>query len=102
MTYTGCATAPADYVGPTAIRGVVTKDGQPFEGGYVRLRGSQDEFVAEIRTDPSGQFQFFPVAGTWTVIFIAPGDVRDEATVSLQDGEAVDLTFEVAARAATA
>jgi hypothetical protein len=97
MTVTGCTTAPADYVGPTSVRGTVSSGGKPFEGAYVRLRGSQDEFVAEIRTDPTGKFQFFPVAGTWTVVVLAPGEVRDESTVTLKDGEAVDMTFEVPA-----
>ncbi|MHB8509144.1 MAG: DUF1416 domain-containing protein [Candidatus Dormibacteria bacterium] len=95
MTYVGCTQAPADYRGETTVTGVVRKGAVPFEGAYVRLRGSRDEFVAEIRTGKSGRFQFFPVAGTWTVVVLAPGEVRDETSVTVGRGEAAELEFDV-------
>ena len=54
-----CVDAPDDYVGETSIRGVVERHGQPVEGAYVRLTGSQHEFVAEQRTTDDGSFRFW-------------------------------------------
>jgi len=90
-----CVDAPDDYVGETSIRGIVERDGQPFEGAYVRLTGSQDEFVAEQRTGDDGAFRFWVVPGDWTVICLAPGADRLEQAASLDKGKAVDVRFDL-------
>ena len=90
-----CVDAPDDYVGETSVRGVVNREATPVEGAYVRLTGSQEEFVAEQRTGDDGTFRFWVVPGDWTVICLAPGAERLEQTVSLAKGKAVDVTFEL-------
>jgi len=90
-----CVDAPDDYVGDTSIRGVVQRDRQPVEGAYVRLTGSQEEFVAEQRTGDDGSFRFWVVPGDWTVICLAPGAERLEQTASLAKGKAVNVKFEL-------
>lgn len=90
-----CVDAPDDYVGETSIRGVVERGGKPAEGAYVRLTGSQDEFVAEQRTTEDGTFRFWVVAGEWTLICLSPGADRLTQTVSLDKGRAVDVTFDL-------
>jgi hypothetical protein len=95
-----CVDAPADYVGDTAIVGQVLRDGQPVEGAYVRLTGSEDEFVAEIRTPESGAFKFWAVPGDWRVSCLAPGAERLEQPVSLAKGHAAEVKFELGTAAA--
>jgi hypothetical protein len=90
-----CVDAPDDYVGDTAIRGVVKRDGSPVEGAYVRLTGSQDEFVAEIRTKEDGAFRFWIVPGTWTVSVLSSGTKRLEEKASVEEGRAVDVAFDL-------
>lgn len=90
-----CVDAPDDYVGETSIRGVVEREGKPVEGAYVRLTGSQEEFVAESRTSDDGSFRFWVVPGDWTVICLAPGAERLQQVCSLDRGKAVDVRFEL-------
>jgi hypothetical protein len=90
-----CVDAPDDYVGDTSIRGVVEHEGKPVEGAYVRLTGSQEEFVAEQRTSEDGAFRFWVVPGDWTVICLAPGAERLQQTCNLDKGRAVDVRFEL-------
>jgi hypothetical protein len=97
-----CVDAPDDYVGETSIRGVVEREGKPFEGAYVRLTGSQDEFVAEQRTGADGTFRFWVVPGDWTVICLAPGAERLEQVASLDKGRAVDVRFDLQPAGTTA
>jgi hypothetical protein len=95
-----CVDAPDDYVGDSAILGRVHRDGRPVEGAYVRLTGSQDEFVAEIRTPESGEFKFWAVPGEWRVSCIAPGAERLEQSVSLEQGHSAEVRFELERAAA--
>jgi hypothetical protein len=97
-----CVDAPDDYVGDTSIRGVVKRDGAPVEGAYVRLTGSQDEFVAEIRTKEDGAFRFWIVPGTWTVSVLSSGTKRLEQKASVDQGRAVDVTFDLEPEPASA
>jgi hypothetical protein len=90
-----CVDAPDDYVGETSIRGVVERQGRAAEGAYVRLTGSQDEFVAEQRTTEDGTFRFWVVPGEWTLICLAPGADRLTQTVTLAKGRAVDVKFDL-------
>src|SRR5258708_35658018 len=90
-----CVDAPDDYLGETSIRGLVRRDGNPVEGAYVRLTGTQEEFVAEQRTLQDGAFRFWVVPGDWTVICLAPGAERLEQSASVDKGKAVDVKFEL-------
>src|ERR1700694_1744965 len=90
-----CVDAPDDYVGETSVRGIVERNGKPAEGAYVRLNGSQDEFVAEQRTAEDGRFRFWVVPGAWTLTCLAPGATRLTQAVSLDKGKAVDVKFEL-------
>jgi hypothetical protein len=97
-----CVDAPEDYVGESAIRGDVVKGDQPVEGAYVRLTGSQDEFVAEIRTPENGEFRFWVVPGEWRVSCIAPAAERLEQAVSIEQGHSARVHFELVPQGATA
>jgi hypothetical protein len=90
-----CVEAPADYVGESAIVGQVYRDGAPIEGAYVRLTGSEDEFVAEIRTGADGSFKFWAVPGQWRVSCLAPGAERLEQPVSMEQGHSADVRFDL-------
>ncbi|MDQ6747093.1 MAG: DUF1416 domain-containing protein [Candidatus Dormibacteraeota bacterium] len=95
-----CVDAPADYVGESAILGQVRKGERPVEGAYVRLTGSQDEFVAEIRTPESGEFRFWVVPGEWRVSCVAPAADRLEQGVVIEQGHSAQVDFELAPQAA--
>jgi hypothetical protein len=90
-----CVEAPADYVGESAIVGKVYRDKAPIEGAYVRLTGSADEFVAEIRTGAEGAFKFWAVPGEWRVSCLAPGAERLEQPVSLEKGHSAEVRFDL-------
>ena len=96
-----CVAAPKDFVGDNAIYGTVVKGGSPIEGAYVRLTGSQDEFVAEIRTAEDGAFNFWAVPGDWVVSCLAQGQERLEQSVSLALKASVEVQFELREVAAT-
>ena len=86
----------------TEIRGKVTRDGAALEGAYLRLRGTDGEFVGEVRSDEQGKFRFYVAAGDWSLVCLAPGAERIEHPLSLKKGDEVDLTFEVTGGAVTA
>jgi len=62
-------TLPAhiDIEKETVIYGVVTKDGDPVPGAYVRLLDSSGEFTAEVVTSATGDYRFFAAPGSWTL-----------------------------------
>ena len=95
-----CVAAPEDFVGDNAIYGTVVKDGHPLDGAYVRLTGSQDEFVAEVRTGDDGAFKFWAVPGDWRVSCLAPGSERLEQAVSLAIKASAEVRFQLGAQAA--
>lgn len=90
-----CVDAPAGYVGESAIVGKVYREEDPLEGAYVRVTGSEDEFVAEIRTGPDGAFRFWAVPGEWRVSCLAPRAERLEQAVSLARGHSVEVRFDL-------
>ena len=59
------------------IQGVVTRDGQPVDGAYVRLLDRSGEFTAEVPTSATGQFRFFAAPGTWTLRALSPAGNGD-------------------------
>lgn len=70
-----------------AIRGQVTKAGQPLGGAYVRLSGPSGEFVSEQYTKDEGQFTFFVAEGSWTVEVRAAGAETETHKVDVAGGE---------------
>ena len=94
MSQDGCG-APAGGVTITAdkaskeaiIEGRVLKGGDPVTTGYARLKGTGDEFVAELPLGEDGGFRFFAAPGEWTLVVLAPGGVREERTVSADIGQ---------------
>ncbi|WP_430331008.1 DUF1416 domain-containing protein [Rhodococcus sp. ACT016] len=63
-------TLPAgiDVEKETVITGrVLTADGQPVGGAFVRLLDGTDEFTAEVVASATGDFRFFAAPGTWKV-----------------------------------
>jgi hypothetical protein len=67
------------------IQGVVTQNGQPVSGAYVRLLDRTGEFTAEVPTTATGHFRFFAGPGEWTLRTLAPGaDVTDRRVVARQ------------------
>jgi len=95
-----CVEAPADFVGSNVVYGTVIRHRQPVEGAYVRLTGSEDEFVAEVRTAGNGAFRFWAVPGEWRLSCLAPGAERLEQAVTLARGASAEVSFELGAQAA--
>jgi hypothetical protein len=102
MTQDGCG-APAGGVTITAdaaskeavIEGRVLREGSPVTTGYARLRGTGDEFVAEVPLGDDGGFRFFAAPGDWTLVVLAPGGVREERTVSADIGQITKIELAV-------
>jgi hypothetical protein len=78
------------------IHGVVTRDGSPLPGAYVRLLGSTDDFTAEVQSSATGYFRFYAAEGAWTLRTLYPGGSVD-TTAEATKGKAVEATVEVPA-----
>ena len=78
----------------SVIQGIVSKDGQPVSGAYVRLLDKTGEFTAEVPTSATGAFRFFAAPGTWTLRTLAPGAVVDRAVVASL-GQVADVEVHV-------
>ncbi len=68
------------------IQGVVTRDGQPVDGAYVRLLDRSGEFTAEVPTSATGQFRFFAAPGEWTLRTLAPKAETNDKKVVAETG----------------
>ena len=77
------------------LHGTVRRMGRPVEGAYVRLLGPSGDFTAELRTDESGTFLFYPSEGTWTLLGIAAGGHRIERRVELTAGRTLEVDLEI-------
>jgi uncharacterized protein YfaS (alpha-2-macroglobulin family) len=65
------------------IQGLVSRDGEPVSGAYVRLLDRTGEFTAEVPTSATGHFRFFAGDGQWTLRTLAPQtDAVDRAVVA--------------------
>jgi hypothetical protein len=73
------------------LHGRVVSEGHPVEGAYVQLIGPSGDFTAEVRTDESGKFLFYPVAGHWILRGFLPGGMRVERDVDLGTGQTLDV-----------
>jgi hypothetical protein len=102
MTQDGCG-APAGGVTITAdaaskeavIEGRVLRGDSPVTPGYARLRGTGDEFVAEVPLGDDGGFRFFAAPGDWTLVVLAPGGIREERAVSADVGQITKIEIAV-------
>ncbi len=88
----GASLEGVDLAGQAVIQGVVTRDGEPVGGAYVRLLDPGGEFTAEVPTSATGQFRFFAAEGSWTVRALAPQAGRGDRTVQARTGEVADVT----------
>jgi hypothetical protein len=78
----GVALDGVDVAKEAVIQGVVSRDGAPVAGAYVRLLDSGGDFTAELPTSDDGSFRFFARPGRWTVRVLAPGSSIDRAVVA--------------------
>ena len=83
----------------SVVQGVVTRDGEPVAGAYVRLLDSGGDFTAEVPTSATGQFRFFAAPGSWTLRTLAPSAAPVDRKVQAQRGEVAEIQIEVAASA---
>jgi uncharacterized GH25 family protein len=77
--------ASVDVEKETVISGVVSADGSPVAGAYVRLLDATGEFTAEVVTSQTGEFRFFAAPGTWTLRALSRAGNGD-ATVAADRG----------------
>ncbi len=83
-TVGGLSLEGIDVAKETVIQGIVSRDGQPVGGAYVRLLDGSGEFTAEVPTSATGQFRFFAAPGSWTLRTLAPGATLDRQVVANQ------------------
>jgi hypothetical protein len=81
-----------DLSSQAVIQGVVTHEGTPVTGAYVRLLDRGGEFTAEVPTSATGQFRFFAGEGQWTVRALAPRQEPAEREVVATVGEVAEVT----------
>ena len=93
-TVGGLSLEGIDVAKETVIQGIVTKDGEPVGGAYVRLLDASGEFTAEVPTSATGQFRFFAAPGRWTLRTLAPGATVDRV-VSASLGEVAEVEVAV-------
>jgi hypothetical protein len=92
----GGVTITADAASKEAVvEGRVLRGATPVTTGYARLRGTGDEFVAEVRLGDDGGFRFFAAPGDWTLVVLAPGGVREERVVSANIGQITKVEIAV-------
>jgi len=92
----GGVTITADAASKEAVvEGRVLRGATPVTTGYARLRGSGDEFVAEVPLGDDGGFRFFAAPGDWTLVVLAPGGIRDERVVSANIGQITKVEIAV-------
>ncbi len=66
------------------VHGLVTRDGSPYGGAYVRLLDSTGEFTAEVQSSATGYFRFYAAAGDWTLRTLYRGGSIDTAVTAEQ------------------
>ena len=84
-----------DLASQAVIQGVVTHDGTPVGGAYVRLLDRGGEFTAEVPTSATGQFRFFAGEGQWTVRALAPSREPAERKVVAAVGEVAEVSVAI-------
>ncbi len=91
----GVSTDGIDVASEAVVQGVVTREGEPVAGAYVRLLDQTGEFTAEVPTSATGQFRFFAAPGEWTVRTLAPRAVPVDRQVVATRGEVAELAVSV-------
>ncbi|MDQ1620943.1 MAG: hypothetical protein QOE19_3512 [Actinomycetota bacterium] len=91
----GLPTDGIDMSKQAVVQGVVTREGEPVGGAYVRLLDSGGEFTAEVPTSATGHFRFFAGPGTWTVRTLAPKAQPVDRSVVAAIGEVAELEVTV-------
>jgi Protein of unknown function (DUF1416) len=91
----GLSTEGINTTTEAVVQGVVTRDGEPVGGAYVRLLDSSGEFTAEVPTSATGHFRFFARPGTWTVRTLAPRATPVDRQVVAAAGEIAELEVAV-------
>ena len=91
-------TLPALEISSTeaVLHGVVTRDGSPLGGAYVRLLGETGDFTAEVQTSATGYFRFYAAGGDWKLRTLYRGGSVDTPVTAVQ-GQAVDVQVVVPA-----
>lgn len=87
----GPSTEGLNLTTEAVVQGVVTRDGSPVSGAYVRLLDTGGEFTAEVPTSATGQFRFFAAPGTWTLRTLAPKADPVDRQVVAQKGEVAEV-----------
>ena len=77
------------------IQGVVTRDGHPVDGAYVRLLDRSGEFTAEVPTSATGHFRFFAGNGEWTLRTLAPQAETVDQKVEAAVGSVAEVTIQL-------
>jgi len=78
--------AGVDVEKETVITGrVLSNDGQPVGGAFVRLLDGNGDFTAEVVASGTGDFRFFAAPGAWTLRALSAtgngsAEVRPEGT----------------------
>ncbi len=93
----GVSLAGVDTTKETVIQGVVTREGQPVGGAYVRLLDGSGEFTAEVPTSATGHFRFFAAPGEWTLRTLAPGAAPVDRRVVAAQGSVAEVEVTVPA-----
>jgi hypothetical protein len=91
----GLSTEGINTTTEAVVQGLVSRDGEPVGGAYVRLLDASGEFTAELPTSASGHFRFFAAPGTWTVRTLAPGAQPVDRTVVASTGEVAEVEVAV-------
>lgn len=91
----GLSVEGIDVTTEAVVQGVVTRDGEPVSGAYVRLLDERGDFTAEVPTSATGQFRFFAAPGNWTVRTLAPKAEPVDTAVTATQGEVAELAVSV-------
>jgi hypothetical protein len=85
-TVGGLSTEGIDLTKETVIQGMVSRDGEPVPGAYVRLLDAGGDFTAEVQASATGAFRFFAAPGRWNLRALAAGGGIGQTIVTAGPG----------------